>query len=58
MEAISETERNRRIIALSQFVSSFFVTEEDVKEADSLINSDAFIANDDTSPFQDELFDH
>lgn len=54
METASDIERNRRIIALSQFVSSFFDTEKDTEEADFSTGNDAFISNDATEPPQTE----
>lgn len=55
METASDIERNRRIIALSQFVSSFFDTEKDTEEADFSLGNDALISDDATEPPQTEI---
>lgn len=55
METASDIERNRRIIALSQFVSSFFDVEEETEEADFSTDNDALISDDTTEPPRNEF---
>lgn len=54
MESASDIERNRRIIAISQLVSSFFDTEEEAEEPESFIHTDTLAPNATTSSNQDE----
>lgn len=55
METASDTERNRRIIALSQFVSSFFDNENETEKADFSIVDNALVSNEATEIPQSEV---
>lgn len=57
MEPASDAERNRRIIAISQLVSSFFDTEEEPDEYEFSVTTDAFVSDDTTDSVQSKILE-